>query len=179
MFTGDFTAPLLTVANQCILAENSFMSCQAPSGGDCCVGFSMLVSAFTSVAVDASGLSTLSPWAPATTIGTVPLSLSTSFAVDSSSATSNHVVPFARDSALSGAALIGGVVGGMVALVVIVALVCVLMSRRSRELSAHDAPSVQTRQDGVILAAREDYSDVNVVRAPPNEYEAVQTPLRV
>jgi hypothetical protein len=181
IFSGDLTLPKLTMTNQCFLAGNTFAVCREPSGGDCCAGYNATISPDTPITHSASTPSAQSPTTNSATLaGTTrltPVAETLSTSTTATNVTLTPVAPVGPPS-VGDSVLIGGIVGGLVALLFIIALACVLLYRQRHPLRRDVPPPQSHEQYGAIPAACAAYSDVNDVRALRNEYEAADTPLR-
>jgi len=177
-FSDMLALPALADPNQCFVSQNKFTSCTQRGGQTCCAGINATISPTTTTVSSQIVLSTplstdlISMHTTSSPTDSTDIMLSTL----SSTSTTAELSTTTHDDA----ALIGGAVGGTLALLLLIALVVGLLVRRSHGLRTTDTPNRHaTANYGVLPAVERRYADVDDVRGPRSEYEATDAPLRV
>jgi hypothetical protein len=176
-FGGALTLPALPTASQCAVAFNMFVTCSQAGAMSCCDRFDA-TPASTIIPITTTTLTSPVSGTVTTSSPTIAVSMtnqsSTFAALSSASAVSSPLPP------TPATVLIGGIVGGILALMLFLALVgIVIFYRLRRTRTTTVTPSSHaTSEYGVLPAQDRTYGDVEDVRAPRNEYEATDTPLR-
>jgi hypothetical protein len=132
-----------------------------------------------------SGMSTLSTLVESSTITTATISNEDSTIATTIAPTTLVAMP-ATDSQSSedNAALIGGIIGGIVALLLIVGAIAFILMRSNRKVKAHDlgqpvARPINGNYDQIDFPSSSHYSNsANVQSSMPNHYDSL-TPNEV